>query len=518
MFDFKKQVLDVLQKSQASPFLFVGSGFSRRYLELPQWDELLKIFCKDEHEYDELFASSDGHLPTLAGALAERYHIRWWQAPEFEEKRSKYKSKVGVARLNSKTSALRYEISEYIKDLCEANLFQMHEEMELLKKINVDGIITTNWDSLLERLFPEHEVYVGQENLLFSNTQSVGEIYKIHGCASQHESLVLTDTDYSSFHSLNPYLAAKLITIFVEHPVVFIGYSMQDENIISLLSSIVSVLDQDKLSKLSRNLIFLQRANGNPASIQDYTLQFKERNIPATLVKTDNFSPMYLAITEVEKKIPVKLLRIYKKQFYEIVSSTQPSRRMHVVNEGELSEDSEIQFVAGLTVASDAKSAIGYKGIKVIDLFEDLLEDSDLNSEWVLKYSIPSFSKATRYIPIFKHLKNIGVSQSGDSSLKKYDLKARLPINGAEFYQSKASKDRYERDASKMTCAQIVKNFDHAVAATFLPFVDDAKIDIPVIEKFLKKHADKLDEGPRSTPFRKLACFYDWKKNGFALI
>ncbi|WP_407714616.1 SIR2 family protein [Comamonas testosteroni] len=517
MIEFKKQVLEVLQKSQSSPFLFVGSGFSRRYLDLPQWDELLKNFCKNEDEYDELFASSSGNLPKLAGILAERYHDRWWQSPDFEGKRSKYKSRGNGARLISKTSALRYEISEYINSLCETNHFQLREEVNLLEKINVDGIITTNWDCLLEKLFPGHEVYVGQEDLLFSNTQSVGEIYKIHGCASQHESLVLTDDDYHDFHRLNPYLAAKLITIFVEHPVVFIGYSMQDENIISLLSSIVSVLDQDKLSKLSRNLIFLQRANGSPASIQDYTLQFKERNIPATLVKTDDFSPMYMAITEIEKKIPVKLLRIYKKQFYEIVSSTQPSRRMHVVNEGELSEESEIQFVAGLTVASDAKSAIGYKGIKVIDLFKDLLNDADLHSESVLKYSIPSFSKAAKYIPIFKHLKNIGVSQKGDSSLKKYDLEDRLPMNGAEFYQSKASKERYERDASEMTCSQIIKNFDPAVAATFLPFVADQRIDIPVIEKFLNKHADKLEGGARSTPFRKLACFYDWKKNGFLL-
>ena len=330
--------------------------------------------------------------------------------------------------------------------------------------------------------------------------------------------MVLTDHDYGNFHRLNPYLAAKLITIFVEHPVIFIGYSMQDENIISLLSSIVSVLDQDKLSKLSRNLIFLQRANGSGPSIQDYTLQFKEGNIPATLVKTDDFSPMYTAITEIEKKIPVKLLRIYKKQFYEIVSSTQPSRRMHVVNEGELDEKSEIQFVAGLTVASDAKSTIGYKGIKVIDLFNDLIIDADFHSESVLKYSIPSFSKAAKYIPIFKHLKNIGVSHKEDSSLKKYDLKDRLPLNGAEFYQSKASKERYERDALKMTCSQIIKSFDHAVAAAFLPFVDDQRMDLPVIEKFLSKHADKLDNGARSTPFRKLACFYDWKKNGFSLM
>ena len=170
MIEFNKKLLEVLQKSQSSPFLFVGSGFSRRYLDLPQWDELLKNFCKDDHEYDELFASTSGKLPKLAGILAERYHDRWWQSPEFEEKRSQYNIRKNGSRFNSKTSALRYEISEYIKKLCEANIFQLRGEIDLLKKINVDGIITTNWDCLLEKLFPDHEVYIGQEDLLFSNT------------------------------------------------------------------------------------------------------------------------------------------------------------------------------------------------------------------------------------------------------------------------------------------------------------------------------------------------------------
>lgn len=516
MSTFKDQVLEALQKSESSPFLFIGSGFSRRYFGLPQWDELLKNFCTDEYEYDELFASANGKLPNLAGFLADRYHDRWWKSKEFEKNRNDYKANNNGLRFKSKSSALRYEISNFINTLYKTNSILLREEVDLLKKINVDGIITTNWDCLLEELFPDHEVYIGQEDLLFSNTQSVGEIYKIHGCASHYDSLVLTDSDYQDFHKLNPYLAAKLITIFVEHPVIFVGYSMQDENIIALLSSIVSVLDQEKLSRLSRNLIFLQRANGKPASIQDYTLQFTERNIPATLVKTDDYSPVYQAIAEIEKKIPVKLLRIYKKQFYEIVSSTQPSRRMHVINEGQLSKDSEIQFVAGLTVASDARSSVGYKGIKAIDLFNDLLNDSDLNSKSVLEYSIPSFSKATKYIPIFKHLKNIGVTNKADSSLKTYDLKDRLPQEGAEFYQTKTSKERYKRDASNMTCAQIIKGFDAGIAAAFLPFVEDSKLDLPAIEKFLIKNASQLVDGPRSTPFRKLACFYDWKKNGFS--
>ncbi|WP_370686163.1 SIR2 family protein, partial [Vibrio parahaemolyticus] len=58
------------------------------------------------------------------------------------------------------------------------------QEVELLANLNVDGVITTNWDMFIEQLFPEYTTYVGQEELLFSNPQEIGEIYKIHGCST----------------------------------------------------------------------------------------------------------------------------------------------------------------------------------------------------------------------------------------------------------------------------------------------------------------------------------------------
>lgn len=41
------------------------------------------------------------------------------------------------------------------------------EELDLCKKIVIDGIITTNYDNLLEKIFSDFKTYIGQEELFF---------------------------------------------------------------------------------------------------------------------------------------------------------------------------------------------------------------------------------------------------------------------------------------------------------------------------------------------------------------
>jgi hypothetical protein len=208
----KENLIEHFNKSSSFPFLFIGSGFSRRYLGLDNWEGLLRRFCRGLKDYEYYRSKANVNYPFIASLISEDFHEHWWTSSEYLTQREGYKE-----YSDNLSSPLKIAISEHMKKhSCECCVNEIYkEEIKALSKLEVDGIITTNWDLFLETLFPDYKVFVGQRELFLSNPLSICEIYKIHGCSSQPNSLVLTDSDYSDFNSKNAYLAAKLITIFV---------------------------------------------------------------------------------------------------------------------------------------------------------------------------------------------------------------------------------------------------------------------------------------------------------------
>lgn len=497
----------------SAPFLFIGSGFSRRYLGLEDWSSLLQRFSKDLKPYEYYVASADGRLPRVASLLAADFHQHWWTSDEYRESREKSKSKAKDA-----TSALRIEICNYIAATTQAGpAAEYADEIALLSKLNVDGIVTTNWDTLLESLFPDYKVFVGQNELLFSNTQAIGEIYKIHGSASRPASLVLTEEDYAGFHSANPYLAAKLITIFVEHPVVFIGYSLTDPNILELLRAITVALGQENLPKLQNNLIFVQRAHGQPAQYSKTLMAIDGGQLPITIVRSDSFVPVYEALDSVKRKIPARILRYCKEQLYEMVRSNVPSDKLCVVDVDEIDKKDDIEFVIGVGVASEKAGQIGYHGISVLDLFKDFLADkSKFDAKAILNKTIPDLGRGAKYIPVFRYLKEAGINNQEAYKKSGLDLSKHLPSKGAEHYRTRAYAKPFVKTEKDKSAAEVIATNSPEKAAMFLPFLPRDRFDVGTVREFLLKNSDRFDSSfPYSTYFRKLACLCDYYQFGW---
>lgn len=351
----KEELLTHLEQFHTAPFLFVGSGLSRRYLELEDWEGLLRRFAAlTDRPYEYFRSSANGMYPAIATEIARELHGAWWQSPNFHDSREKYKSEA-----KNRESALKIEISQYLGgvDVTRTSDPELTNELKLLATATIDGIITTNWDLLLENIFPEFEVYIGQDELLFSASYGIGEIYKVHGCCSRPNSLVATDADYERFGQRNPYLAAKLLTVFAEHPVIFLGYSLNDENVSGILQSIALCLTTENINQLRDRLLFIRwDPKEENYRWEDNTIITHGFLIPVKTIVTSSFIPVFDSLSNLQRKFPAPILRRLKEQVYELVHDNDPTDRLHVMDIDTDSDVSKIKIVYGVGLKIDTET------------------------------------------------------------------------------------------------------------------------------------------------------------------
>ncbi|MGK7652054.1 SIR2 family protein [Roseovarius sp. B08] len=523
--------MELLKSKPGSPFLFIGSGFSRRYIGMEDWRGLLTRFCDGIGDFDYYSATANGNLPRAAGLIARDFHEIWWKDEKYKDSRAKHKERTKVI-----SDALKNEICEYISaaDISGVSSESLQEELAILKGVNVDGIITTNWDFMLEELFPEYRVYIGQDELLFSNPQAIAEIYKIHGCATRPDSLILTEEDYEDFEGKNPYLAAKLITIFIEHPIIFIGYSVTDPHIQSIIFSIAECLTPEKLERFSENLIFVRRAGGKEDAFQKFTFSEGGRNITATVIVTDDFSKIYSAISENKRKIPARILRYCKEQMYELVKSEQPEKKISVVDIDELDATEEIEFVVGVGIAKvqaekreklaeqeeKALAESGYQGINLSDIYTDFARDKSVfDPNKLLRLAFPIFRRSnTTFIPVFRYLRDAGINDMEKLKESPY-TSARVICEriAAKSYALPSYRSQYEKHWRGKTTAEIIEEAAVEKVSIFIPHQEPQDVDLDALRDFIISHKPSEFIDPYSSFYRKLCSFYDKLAYGFDL-
>lgn len=504
-----ERLAEILHDHPSSPFLFVGSGFSQRYLGIPTWDNLLKAFCNGTVPYEFYLANADSKLPRCATLIAKDYADFWWKAPELTAMRERNKK-----HITTSSSPLKVAISEMLMSQFKiVRDPQLLNELAALRAFNAEGIITTNWDGLLESLFPGYKVFVGQQSVVRQTPQNIGEIYKIHGCCSDPNSLVLTEADYQHFRDKQAYLAAKLITIFVEHPVVFIGYSISDPNILELLRSILRGLGPEEIRRLQKNLIFLQRAKeGRPAGVTETILVVDETPLPVTNLISDDFVSVYSVLSQTKLRLPARLLRFCKEQLYEIISSKEPSERLCLLDIDEIKDKSTVEFVVGIGVAANQVADRGYAGVSVRDLFSYILTDKPiLDAEKIIAQTIPALDSGSNFLPVFRFLgeaKITAVAGIADESVK------RCATVGRDAFKTNGYAKAAARAISGRDFDWMIKNLPPEKAAIFIPHLPDDRIALDALGSFANEHIEKAFMKGYSTTFRKLFCLYDYLKFG----
>ena len=407
-------IKEIFKEFDTTPFLFVGSGISRRYLKLPDWKGLLKHFAditgEDEFAYSRYenkvkeLSKPAGEMPLIAQLIQHDFDEKWFKDSSVRKVEDNLRNKIKDDGL----SPFKAEMATYLMSIAEVD-HSHDKEIKKLSEIsekNISGVITTNYDNFLENHFYGYKPYIGQSELIFSPIQGVGEIYKIHGSVNRPESMIINQDDYLRFEDDEPYLAAKLLTIFMEYPIVFLGYSLSDRNIRNILKSVVHCLNDNQIRKLASRLVFVEYKPGLSApECAEYSLDFGDSKLDMRRIILSDFMPLYDVIAEKKNKIPARVLRHLKTELYEFTLTSMPTdhiRVMDIDNIG-ISDDDLVLSIGKETGEYGLKGLLGISGYEWYKTI--LFDNSRYTADDLLKYAFESLkSQNSGKLPVHKLL------------------------------------------------------------------------------------------------------------------
>jgi len=247
VFDTENEIIfkELIRNSLEYPtILFLGSGVSAR-AKYPTWKQLLEYF-------EDKIQQKDGHetfkLENLDGSLKDKAkEVRLILGDEFKS-----------LLFDRFTDTQRYDVKDFSSE---------HSYL-----VNVPGInlyITTNYDVCLERsaFIPEETWYPAKPleiELLYNSEELI--IFHIHGIIDPNDkesldTVIFDADDYVDIYDPRHILRSFLQQIFRNFQVIFLGFSMADEDIREVIQSVSEANEYLKLYSRDHKMIINQPRN-----------------------------------------------------------------------------------------------------------------------------------------------------------------------------------------------------------------------------------------------------------------
>ena len=380
---YKKQIsTDVatqIEQLRCQPVLFFGSGISRRYFSAPNWVELLQSLASDCPLIDKdyaYYAQSCSSEPQIGSIFAETYKEWAWSTGKNQFPDHLFDPSV------SPDAFLKHAAAAVFKEKCPASLADIDAdfsgEIAALQDIKPHAVLTTNYDTLLEAVFPDHAVVVGQ-SALKGMPFAVGEIFKFHGCVDDIEQIVLTSEDYDTFSKKKKFIAARLLSLFNEHPMLIVGYSANDPNVQAILSDIDEALGLP--GSLIENIYFVEfdaEAEGKSSLPTEKLIQIADnRSVRVKLIVASDFEWVFRAFESLENlhSVPPSFMRAILARSYELVRTDMPRTQLDVdfdFLKRKLKTSDEFAKLFGITTINEASALTAKFPYSITDLGKKL--------------------------------------------------------------------------------------------------------------------------------------------------
>ncbi len=482
------------------PILFVGTGVSLRYLNNSfNWNGLL------EHVIVELKGNKEFYLNTKSKCqedgkfrfdkIASIIENEFSEALESDRNgRFKDVNDIFFEKMEKDINVGRFKI--YISKLLE-NLEYREEkkdEIKELKKIrkNIGSIVTTNYDKLIEDIF-EFEPLIGNDILL---SNPYGSVYKIHGCVTQPEQIIITKEDYDKFNNQYELIRAQLLSLFIHNPIIFLGYNIGDQNIKNILKTIFTYAKPNsELAEIIRKnfLLVEYEANSNNEDITEHDIDLEGfSTIRINKLKTDNYISIYKSLSEINLPISAMDIRKVQNVVKEIYSGGKI--KVSITEKLDNLKNGDKVLVIGtdktIRYEHQSSSEIMANYFKIID------EENSQLLDLIDKITI----QRQQYFPMFAFCK---INNRIDS---KKNLREQQKSKVIDF--SQGIKGNLQKKYNNVKAIQD----DNTISRTnkvsvFTWNIMNDNINLSIVEDYLRKYENK-----ECTDYRKLLCVYDYKK------
>ncbi len=205
-------VIELIRKEQVT--LFLGAGFSLK-AGAPSGHHLMNIIKSAAIE-----ATSDEQSKYYLESVNDLSKI----SEEFTQLCNDDRSKINEILIRT----FNFEYT----DLTDHRL--------LCQIPNFRHIITTNYDSLLEDCYGDKAQVIRYDDDLANINAKKVNIFKIHGDLIALDRIIITTHDYTNFFSKqsNKGIWNFVLNEFLTRNILFIGYSLEDENLFTLIEKV----------------------------------------------------------------------------------------------------------------------------------------------------------------------------------------------------------------------------------------------------------------------------------------
>ena len=143
-----------------------------------------------------------------------------------------------------------------------------------------------------------------------------GSVYKIHGCVSDIQNIIITEEDYERFDKRYELIRAQLLSLFIHNPIIFIGYSISDVNIKNILKTIFMCIEPNSkdAERIRKNFLLVEHQKDSISEeIREHDIDIEGfGTIRINKIKTDNYKIIYKSLSNLH--LPVSAMDVRKVQ------------------------------------------------------------------------------------------------------------------------------------------------------------------------------------------------------------